>query len=78
MENKSDTSSVEESVDEIRPFENSINPLIRKLSLSGESDDPITITFEDVSASAYRIKSGIRRTPCEVRSCYPTDLVEIS
>lgn len=36
------------------------------MSLLGESDEPITVGFEDVSAAAYRIKSGIRRTPCDV------------
>jgi len=44
----------------------SIRPLIRNLTISGESDDPIFVEFEDISAAAYRVKSGIRRTPCEV------------
>ena len=48
------------------PISNSIRPKIRKLSISGECPNPIDVTFEDISAAAYRIKSGIRRTPCEV------------
>lgn len=51
--------------DEIKPFETSVNPLVRQLTLSGESDEPITISFEDISAAAYRIKHGIKITPCE-------------
>lgn len=48
------------------PISNSIRSKIRKLTISGESPNPIDVTFEDISAAAYRIKSGIRRTPCEV------------
>ena len=67
METVSSSSEKADSVDEeIRPFENSANPLIRQLSLTGECQDPIKISFEDISAAAYRIKSGIRKTPCEV------------
>jgi len=47
------------------PISNSIRQRIRRLSLSGESSDAIEINLEDVSAAAYRNKSGIRRTPCE-------------
>ena len=53
---------------DIKPFDSSINPLIRKLNLTGESDEPITVSFEDISAAAYRIRNGVRRTPCEVKS----------
>eukprot|EP00794_Sanderia_malayensis_P009006 gene9006-9968_t len=71
---RSDASS--DTFDEIRPFEHSVNPLIRRLTLSGESDLPINISFEDVSAAAYRIKNGIRRTPCE-KSMRLSDLLKM-
>lgn len=58
--------STADSDEEIKPFENSSNPLIRGLSLTGECQDPIKVSFEDISAAAYRIKNGIRKTPCEV------------
>ena len=45
---------------------NSIRSKIRKLTISGECPNPIDVTFEDISVAAYRIKSWIRRTPCEV------------
>ena len=48
------------------PISNSIRSKIRKLTISGECPNPIDVTFEDISAAAYRIKSWIRRTPCEV------------
>ena len=48
------------------PIPNSIRSKIRKLTISGECPNPIDVTFEDISAAAYRIKSWIRRTPCEV------------
>lgn len=31
-----------------------------------ESDEPILVGFEDVSAAAYRIRKGVKKTPCEV------------
>ena len=69
MQAVSSSTEKADSVDEeIRPFENSTNPLIRQLSLTGECLDPIKVTFEDISAAAYRIKNGIRKTPCEVWS----------
>lgn len=34
--------------------------------LMGETEEPVEVTFEDISAAAFRIKSGIRRTKCEV------------
>eukprot|EP00112_Aurelia_sp_Birch-Aquarium-sp1_P004625 Seg1524.7 transcript_id=Seg1524.7/GoldUCD/mRNA.D3Y31 product="L-threonine ammonia-lyase" protein_id=Seg1524.7/GoldUCD/D3Y31 len=61
-----DAASEGESVEgEIKPFESSINPLVRQLTLTGECDEPIKTTFEDISAAAYRIKNGVRKTPCE-------------
>ena len=67
MEQVSSSSEKADSIDgEIKPFANSANPMIRQLSLTGECNDPITVTFEDISAAAYRIKSGIRKTACEV------------
>ena len=38
----------------------SLNPV------TGESDEPILVGFEDVSAAAYRIRKGVRKTPCDV------------
>lgn len=35
-------------------------------SQDGE-EAPVIVTFEDVSASAYRIRKGIKKTPCEVK-----------
>ena len=47
--------------------------LVNKLALlnpvTGESDEPILVGFEDVSAAAYRIRKGIKKTPCEVNIC---------
>ena len=40
----------------------------REMSLNGGSDAPVEVTFEDISAAAFRIKSGVRKTPCEVSS----------
>ncbi|XP_057311206.1 L-threonine ammonia-lyase-like isoform X1 [Hydractinia symbiolongicarpus] len=37
----------------------------RDMLLNGETTNPVEVTFEDVSAAAFRIKSGIRRTPCD-------------
>ena len=34
--------------------------------VTGESDEPILVGFEDVSAAAYRIRKGVKKTPCEV------------
>ena len=31
-------------------------------------DNPVVIPFQEVSAAAYRIKGGIEKTPCEVRT----------
>ncbi|XP_065658609.1 L-threonine ammonia-lyase isoform X3 [Hydra vulgaris] len=41
-----------------------------------ESDEPIEVTFEDVSAAAFRIKNGIRKTICE-KSCALSDLLQM-
>ena len=37
--------------------------------LTGESNEPIVVGFEDVSAAAFRIRKGIRRTACDVGIC---------
>jgi len=77
MQAVSSSTEKADSVDEeIRPFENSTNPLIRQLSLTGECLDPIKVTFEDISAAAYRIKNGIRKTPCE-RSVRLSDVLDM-
>jgi hypothetical protein len=34
--------------------------------VTGECQEPIQVGFEDVSAAAFRIKTGIKKTPCEV------------
>lgn len=34
-----------------------------------DKERPQKITFEDVSAAAFRIQSGIVKTPCVVRNC---------
>lgn len=31
-----------------------------------EAEAPVIVSFEDVSAAAYRIRKGIKKTPCEV------------
>ena len=33
-----------------------------------DPDNPVVVQFQEVSAAAYKIKSGIERTPCQVRS----------
>ncbi|XP_046864507.1 L-threonine dehydratase catabolic TdcB-like [Xenia sp. Carnegie-2017] len=38
---------------------------LRNLSISGESDQPFAISFEDVAAAAYRIRKGVVKSPCE-------------
>ena len=38
-----------------------------KRDMALETNAPVEVTFEDVSAAAFRIKSGVRKTPCEVR-----------
>lgn len=43
---------------------------LRNLSISGESDQPFAISFEDVAAAAYRIRKGVAKSPCEVRVFY--------
>ena len=52
------------------PISKSIHPMIRRLTISGECEQPIVVNFEDISAAAFRIKNGIRRTPCEVDNSY--------
>ncbi|XP_028405288.1 uncharacterized protein LOC114527795 [Dendronephthya gigantea] len=38
---------------------------LRNLSITGESENPFAISFEDVAAASFRIRKGIVRTPCE-------------
>lgn len=40
------------------------NLMARNLNLLGESDQPVIVSFEDITAAAYRIKNGTRSTPC--------------
>ena len=32
-----------------------------------DPDHPVRVTFNDISAAAYRIKGGVENTPCTVR-----------
>ena len=42
---------------------------LQNLSITdGESEHPFAISFEDVAAAAFRIRKGIVKTPCEVRT----------
>ena len=52
----------EETNDETLPNERfkGLNPM------TGESAEPIQVSFEDVSAAAFRIRQGIRHTSCDV------------
>lgn len=34
-----------------------------------DPDHPVIVQFQDVSAAAYKIKSGIERSPCTVSRC---------
>ena len=43
-----------------------VNKLKNLNPITGESDEPILVGFEDVSAAAYRIRNGVRKTPCDV------------
>ena len=38
----------------------------RRQAMNGNAEDPVEVQFEDISAAAFRIKSGIRKTKCEV------------
>ena len=42
------------------------NRVKSQLSLLGESNDPVEVSFEDITGAAFRIKSGVRKTACEV------------
>jgi len=33
-----------------------------------DPDHPVVVTFQDVSAAAYKIQRGIAKTPCNVRT----------
>ena len=37
-----------------------------------DPENPVKIPFQEVSAAAYKIKGGIPKTPCEVRTNYET------
>ena len=43
------------------------NKKISQMTQSGETAEPVIVTFEDVTAASFRIKNGTRRTPCTVR-----------
>ena len=38
----------------------------RRQAMNGNTEEPVEVQFEDISAAAFRIKSGIRKTKCEV------------
>ena len=42
------------------------NKKIAEMLQSGETAEPVVVTFEDVTAAAFRIKNGTRCTPCTV------------
>ncbi len=43
-----------------------VNKLKSLNPITGESDEPILVGFEDVSAAAFRIRQGVKKTPCDV------------
>ena len=43
-----------------------VNKLRTLNPVTGESDEPILVGFEDVSAAAHRIRKGVRKTACDV------------
>ena len=46
---------------------NSVSPTERRRqAMNGNTEEPVEVQFEDISAAAFRIKSGIRKTKCEV------------
>jgi hypothetical protein len=49
---------VDDLINQIQP-EDLIDPFC-------DPDNPVKITFNDVSAAAYRIKGGVENTPCTV------------
>lgn len=42
-----------------------VNKLKNLNPITGESEEPILVSFEDVSAASYRIRKGVKKTPCE-------------
>lgn len=50
---------------DLQPFPNCTNLAIRNMTLECECEKPYDISFEDVTAASFRIKTGLRRTPCE-------------
>ena len=42
------------------------NKKAAQMSQSGETPEPVVVSFEDVTAAAFRIKNGTRCTPCTV------------
>lgn len=47
-----------------RPRWRPITPRLQS-TLVTEDDDPCPVTYEDVSRAMYRIRSGVRYTPCD-------------
>ena len=45
-----------------------VNKLKHLNPITGETEEPILVSFEDVSAASYRIRKGVKKTQCEVSS----------
>ena len=39
---------------------------LQRMSISGDTDHPFPISFEDVASAAFRIRKGVIKTPCQV------------
>lgn len=42
-----------------------VNKLKHLNPITGETEEPVLVSFEDVSAASYRIRKGVKKTPCE-------------
>lgn len=41
---------------------------LQKMSLKGDTEEAVPISFEDICAAAFRICKGVAKTPCEVHA----------
>ena len=55
-----------EEVGSIQKCANKSHRRRRSSCASTDMDGPFETTFEEVSAAAYRIRSGVQKTPCSV------------
>ena len=58
-----DKSTSDDNTDDTNVTDDSI------LDPSCDPNHPIKITFNDVTAAAFKIKGGVERTPCNVSTC---------